>query len=116
MRMQRTSKDIKMATMIWTEARVRSSDGSIYKGQLDRFGVRTGYGKVKTPIMIYGVYDQANTSRLMHWLEYEGEWRENEANGHGILRRHRGDGTSKIEYEGMWKNGQPVFEAGVSAF
>jgi len=94
---------------------VKSSDGSIYKGELDRFGKRTGFGTLRTPILIYGVYDPANTPRLLHWLEYKGEWREDEANGHGILRRYRGDGTNIVEHEGEWKFGKPVFEPGVSA-
>lgn len=94
---------------------VKSSDGSIYKGELDRYGKRTGFGTFRTPIMVYGVYDPANTPRLLHWLEYQGEWRDDEANGHGILRRYRGDGTNFVEHEGEWKFGEPVFEPGVSA-
>ena len=94
---------------------VKSADGSIYKGELDRYGKRTGFGTLKAPMMVYGVYDPANPSRLLHWMEYSGEWHEDEANGHGILRRYRGDGTNKVEHEGLWKNGEPAFEAGVSA-
>lgn len=94
---------------------VKSSDGSIYKGELDRFGKRTGFGRHKQPIMIYGAYDPANPARLLNWLEYQGEWQDDAASGYGILRRYRGDGTSVVVYEGEWQFGEPVFEPGVSA-
>jgi hypothetical protein len=100
----------KMATTI-----VKSLDGSIYKGQLDRFGKRTGFGTYRTPIMLYGVYDPANSSRLMNWMEYRGEWQDDEASGRGTMWRYRGDGTNVVVYEGDWKNGEPAFEPGVSA-
>ena len=87
---------------------VKSADGSIYKGELDRYGKRSGFGTLKAPIVVYGVYDSTNPHRVLHWMEYTGEWDEDEANGHGILRRYRGDGTNRVEYEGMWKKGQPV--------
>ena len=93
---------------IWTEARVKCSDGSIYKGHLDRNGNRTGFGTLRCPIMVYGAIDPADMSKLIHWLEYQGEWQDDEANGYGILRRYRGDGTIKVVYEGQWKNGEQV--------
>ena len=90
------------------EAIVKSADGSIYKGGLDRFGNRTGFGTYRTPIMLFGVYDPQNTTSLIHWREYTGEWENDEASGFGIMRRYRGDGTCTVEYEGQWLNGQPV--------
>jgi hypothetical protein len=93
---------------IWTEATVKGVDGSIYKGHLDRFGGRTGFGTLRSPIYLYGVYDQANPLSITNWMEYMGEWRDNQPNGTGIMRRYRGDGKANIVYNGEWVNGEPV--------
>jgi hypothetical protein len=90
------------------EAVVKSADGSIYKGGLDRFGNRTGFGTYRTPIMLFGVYDPQNPASLVNWREYMGEWKNDEASGFGIMRRYRGDGTCTVEYEGQWLNGHKV--------
>ena len=87
---------------------VKSADGSIYKGGLDRFGSRTGFGTYRTPFMMYGVYDPQNTASLVNWREYTGEWDNDKANGFGVTRRYRGDGTCTVEYEGQWLNGHKV--------
>ena len=94
---------------VWTQTTtITYADGSIYKGHLDRVGNRTGFGTYRTPIMLFGVYDPQNTTSLVNWREYMGEWNNDEANGFGIMRRYRGDGTCTVEYEGQWLNGRQV--------
>ena len=93
------------------EAIVKCADGSIYKGGLDRFGNRAGFGTYRTPIMLFGVYDPQNTASLVNWREYTGEWENDAASGFGIMRRYRGDGTCTVEYEGQWLNGHKVTKA-----
>ena len=95
---------------VWTEATVKCSDGSIYKGHLDRNGQRTGFGTLRYPIMLYGAVDPENMSSLIHWMEYKGTWQDDEASGYGILTRFRGDGTSNVIFEGEWRNGDRVEE------
>ena len=94
---------------------VKSSDSSVYKGELDQFGKRTGFGTLRTPVMVYNPNDSSEVPTLTQWLEYQGEWSDDEANGKGIMRRYRGDGTSVVIYEGEWSSGEPVFKPGVSA-
>jgi hypothetical protein len=93
---------------VWTEATVKCSDGSIYKGHLDRNGKRTGFGTLRYPIMLYGAVDPENMSSLIHWMEYKGTWQDDEASGYGILTKFRGDGTSNVIFEGEWRNGDRV--------
>lgn len=95
---------------VWTEATVKCSDGSIYKGHLDRNGKRTGFGTLRYPIMLYGAVDPADMTKLIHWMEYKGTWQDDEASGYGILTRFRGDGTSNVIFEGEWRNGDRVEE------
>ena len=91
---------------VWTQSCITYADGSTYKGHIDRVGNRTGFGTYRTPIMLFGVYDPQNTASIVNWREYMGEWNNDEANGFGIMRRYRGDGTCTIEYEGQWLNGR----------
>lgn len=91
---------------LWTTATVKCTDGSIYKGYLDRFGNRTGFGRFVAPVCLYGaVTGDART--LVHWTEYSGGWKDDEAHGHGVLSRHRGDGKVVVIFEGEWYNGNP---------
>lgn len=112
---QRTMESIQRqsasSSPAWTYTRgLKYLDGSIYKGQLDRYGKRFGTGTMRNPMCIYGVYDPANTAALVHWMEYSGEWCNNLPNGYGIVRKYRGDGTCTIVHEGEWVNGQPAPE------
>jgi hypothetical protein len=98
-------------TQVWTRTRgMRYRDGSMYVGQLDRCGKRVGYGTMRNPIYMYGVYDPNNSGAIANWMEYSGEWRNNLPNGYGIARKCRGDelGTRVTIYEGEWINGEPV--------
>ena len=96
---------------VWTQTRMTYADGSTYRGHLDRVGNRTGFGTYRTPIMLFGVYDPQNPTSIVNWREYMGEWNNDEANGFGIMRRYRGDGTCVVEYEGQWLNGNKVTKA-----
>ena len=99
------------SSSFWTYTRgLKYLDGSIYKGQLDRYGRRFGTGTMRNPMCIYGAYDPANSAALVHWTEYSGEWRNNLPNGYGVVRKYRGDGTSTIVHQGDWINGQPAPE------
>lgn len=89
---------------------LKYADGSRYKGDLDRFGFRSGFGTFKYPIQAYTKDDKPNTPTLIHWMEYCGEWKDDAANGLGILKRYRGDGTSHVEFDGIWRHGEPLFE------
>jgi hypothetical protein len=91
----------------WTNE-TKYADGSTYKGNLDRFGKRTGTGRFRTPIYIYGAYDISKASTLLNWMEYNGEWCNDKPCGWGIVKRHRGDGTTTTTYEGVWANGSPL--------
>ena len=83
----------------------KMSDGSFYKGYLDRFGKRTGTGIWRSPMTIFGAYDPQNVDSMFHWTEYEGEWKIDLPNGYGELRKCCGDGTKQLDYEGSWVNG-----------
>ena len=83
----------------------KMSDGSFYKGYLDRFGKRTGTGVWRSPMTIFGAYDPQNVKSMFHWTEYEGEWKNDLPNGFGYLRKCCGDGTKVIVFEGRWLNG-----------
>ena len=88
------------------ETTVKYADGSIYTGQLTRDGQRTGTGTYCTPIMMYGKVTN-NPGTLLHWMEYIGEWENNELTT-GQLVRVRGDGLRIVEFTGSWKDGEPV--------
>lgn len=88
------------------EAIVKYADGSIYTGQLTRDGQRCGTGICRYPIMIYGEVT-SNPETLLHWMEYIGEW-ENDEPTIGQLVRVRGDGRRIVEFTGRWKCGEPV--------
>jgi len=96
--------------MTWTNG-MKLIDGSIYKGYLNRFGKRDGFGTFRNPIYIYGAIEPDKTSALIQWMEYRGEWCDDEPNGQGILKRYRGDGTSTVLYEGEWMSGLPASSA-----
>lgn len=85
------------------------NDGSVYKGDIDRFGKRSGFGTYRAPIVFKKFEDSTTTlSSMLTWMEYKGEWCNDKPCGYGIIKRYRGDGTSKIIYEGEWINGEPV--------
>jgi hypothetical protein len=87
---------------------VKYTDGSIYRGNLDRYGNRTGFGILRSPITVFGVYDSRNTNTLLHWTEATGQWLNDKAHGFGITLIHRGDGTKSTIFEGVWQNGEPL--------
>ena len=88
----------------YTES-AKMSDGSFYKGYLNRFGKRTGTGIWRSPITIFGAYDPQNIKSMFHWTEYEGVWKNDLPNGYGVLRSCCGDGTKRLDYEGVWVDG-----------
>ena len=53
-------------------------------------------------------YMPVQLSSMLTWMEYKGEWCNDKPCGYGIIKRYRGDGTSKIIYEGEWTNGEPA--------
>ena len=84
---------------------VKYADGSIYVGQLTRDGQRTGTGTCRSAIiMVYG--EVGNPTSLFHWMEYSGEW-ENDEPTTGRLVCVRGDGRRHVQYDGLWKYGSP---------
>jgi hypothetical protein len=89
---------------ITTDAVVKYADGSIYVGQLTRDGQRTGTGTCRFAIMVYG--EVGNPATLFHWMEYSGEW-ENDEPTTGQLVCVRGDGRRHVQYDGLWKYGSP---------
>ena len=89
---------------------MKYADGSIYTGQIDRFGNRVGSGTLRAPIYFYGAIEDENTASIVNWMEYVGEWRENKPCGLGMAKRYRGDMLAKIVYQGEWANGEPVNE------
>jgi hypothetical protein len=91
----------------WTKS-TKYADGSIYTGQLDRFGNRVGMGTLRTPIYFYGAIEDENTASIVNWMEYKGEWADDKPSGEGAARRYRGDGTYTVLYNGIWANGCPV--------
>ena len=96
---------------VWSSTNhLKYLDGSTYKGNLDRFGSRAGFGIFRYPIPVYAKDDKSDTPGLTHWMEYIGEWKADEASGLGILKLYRGDGTSHVEFDGIWRNGEPLFE------
>ena len=91
---------------IWSSTSgARLNDGSFYKGDLDRFGKRSGKGIWRSPMTIFGAYDPQNMKSMFHWTEYEGEWCNDLPNGQGTTRKCCGDGTKVIVYEGALHNG-----------
>ena len=91
----------------WTKG-MKYADGSIYTGQLDRFGNRVGSGTLRAPIYFYGAIEDENTASIVNWMEYKGEWADDKPSGEGVARRYRGDGTYTILYNGIWAKGCPV--------
>ena len=67
----------------WTETRMRYSDGTAYRGRLDRFGNRVGFGTFTYATKTVDTY-----SRPFGWMDYR-----DEANGYG------GDGTVVVLFE-----------------
>ena len=91
---------------IWSHTSgARLNDGSYYRGDLDRFGKRSGKGIWRSPMTIFGAYDPQNMKSMFHWTEYEGEWCNDLPNGQGTTRKCCGDGTKVLVYEGAWHNG-----------
>ena len=68
-----------------------TNNGSMYKGFLDMYGKRIGYGTLRNPMYIYGAYDPENSAALVQWTEYSGEWHNNLPNGHGVTKKYRGE-------------------------
>jgi len=89
-----------------SETVVKYADGSIYEGHLTRDGQRTGIGKYRCPITLYGEVT-SNLNSLMHWTEFVGTW-ENDEPTTGCLFHVCGDGTRTVEFEGNWRFGLPV--------
>jgi hypothetical protein len=89
---------------------MKYADGSIYTGQLDRFGKRTGSGTLRAPIYFYGAIEDENTASIVNWMEYKGEWADDKPSGSGVARRYRGDGTYTVLYNGIWDHGCPVVD------
>jgi hypothetical protein len=86
-----------------TNAVVKYADGSIYVGQLTRDGQRTGTGTCRYRYILYGT---GNPATLFHWMEYNGEW-ENDEPTTGQLVCVREDGRRHVQYDGLWKYGVP---------
>jgi hypothetical protein len=89
----------------------KNSDGSIYTGDLDRFGKRSGKGVWRSEIYIYGVVGEietTSTKALLHWMEYSGEWWNDLPRGFGILTKCRGDGSREKVFQGCWMNGEQI--------
>ncbi len=98
--------DLVWKSLGWSRTEsAKMSDGSFYKGYLDRFGNRTGTGVWRSPMTIFGAYDPQNIKSMFHWTEYEGEWKNDLPNGFGELRKCCGDGTKQMDYHGSWVNG-----------
>ena len=104
MRMTHDTRANGTETWSHTES-AKMSDGSFYKGYLDRFGKRTGTGIWRSPMTIFGAYDPQNIKSMFHWTEYDGEWKNDLPNGFGYLHKCCGDGTKVIVFEGKWLNG-----------
>ena len=95
-------------TMIRT---IKLSNGSTYQGAIDRFGKREGHGVWRSEIYIYGIVgeiEQTSSEALSHWVEYSGEWLNDQPRGFGILTQCQGDGTRKKIFQGDWINGQKI--------
>jgi len=98
--------DLVWKSLGWSHTEsAKMSDGSFYKGYLDRFGKRTGTGIWRSPMTIFGAYDPQNVKSMFHWTEYEGEWKNDLPNGYGELHKCCGDGTKQLDYQGSWVNG-----------
>jgi hypothetical protein len=98
--------DLVWKSLGWSHTEsAKMSDGSFYKGYLDRFGKRTGTGVWRSPMTIFGAYDPQNVKSMFHWTEYEGEWKNDLPNGYGELHKCCGDGTKQLDYHGSWVNG-----------
>ena len=69
----------------WTETRMRYSDGTAYRGQLDRFGNRVGFGT-----FTYATKTVDTNSCSFGWMDYSGEW-----------DRGGGNGTVVVLFDGM---------------
>ena len=91
---------------IWSHTSgARLNDGSYYRGDLDRFGKRSGKGIWRGPMAMFGKYDPQNIKSMFHWTEYEGEWCNDLPHGYGTTRNCCGDGKKEVIYEGVWVDG-----------
>ena len=81
----------------WTN-NLKYSDGSNYKGLIDRYGKRSGYGRHRYPVI----------GKNETWMEYYGQWRNDKPNGKGQVKIFHGNLLSSVVYEGDWINGEPV--------
>ena len=98
--------DLVWKSLGWSRTEsAKMSDGSFYKGYLDRFGKRTGTGVWRSPMTIFGAYDPQNIKSMFHWTEYEGEWKNDLPNGYGKLHKCCGGGAKQLDYQGSWVNG-----------
>jgi len=86
--------------LTWTN-QMRYANGSVYKGSLDRYGNRTGFGILRT------CWDDFGTDGGI-CMEYNGDWCDDKPDGWGSVKRYRGDATTITIYEGVWANGVPV--------
>ena len=90
----------------WTHTTMKMKNGRFYKGTLIR-GQRSGYGLCRSEPYFFGVIgENANIQSLIHWTEYEGDWRCDKPHGFGLLRQMRGDGQVTLIYQGEWIYGE----------
>ena len=109
--MRMTQETCTNGTETWSHTSgARLNDGSYYRGDLDRFGRRSGKGVWRSPMTMYGAYIQGKAKSMFHWTEYEGEWCNDLPNGQGTMRNCCGDGTNQDVYEGMWQDGNQQVE------
>jgi len=88
--------------LTWTN-QMRYANGSIYKGSLDRYGNRTGFGILRTCCDDFGTESSGGIC-----MEYNGDWCNDKPDGWGVVKRYRGDATPTTIYEGVWNHGKPV--------
>ena len=90
---------------------IKLTDGSSYKGDIDRYGKRQGHGIWRSSIYIHGVVGEIeNTSSeaILHWIEYSGTWWNDLPRGFGILTQCQGDGKRTKIFQGDWINGEQI--------
>ena len=85
-------------------------NGSCYIGEVSRDGLKHGKGQLTTAATVVNDRDERVTMTEFNagtakWIEYEGEWVNDKMHGPGIMREMRGDGSSIIAYDGVWRNG-----------
>jgi hypothetical protein len=95
------------------ESKVKFTDASTYQGHLTRHGMRTGFGILcGPPFITREEIDKADASEHINhwmdcWMEYAGEWQDDQPNGYGIVRRVYQDGSYCVESQGTWCDGLP---------